>query len=103
MEKEKVVCFFKSNVSQKSYVSIDLSIFSLLLKSAVTPFAVELLGERAHIFLLFSLVLFFCSLVWIPVTYITVCVFHSLFSVRVLHYYRFLPGERNELFFFFFC
>jgi hypothetical protein len=53
--------------------NVDLSPFSLLLGSALTPFAVELI-------------------VWIPVTYITVCVFSSLFAIRVLHYYRFLPG-----------
>ncbi len=60
-----------------TYTNIDLSIFSLLLSSANTPFAVELL-------------------VWLPVTYITVCVFHSLFSIRVLHYYRFLPGQATN-------
>ncbi len=56
---------------------IDLSIFSLLLSSAKTPFAVELL-------------------VWIPVSYITICVFSSLFSIRILHYYRFLPGQATN-------
>lgn len=60
-----------------THAKVDLSIFSLLLSSAATPFAVELL-------------------VWIPVTYITVCVFHSLFSVRVFHYYRFLPGQATN-------
>lgn len=53
--------------------NLDLSIFSLLLGSAGTPFAVELL-------------------VWIPVTYITICVFSSLFAVKIMHFYRFLPG-----------
>ena len=56
-----------------SFLNVDLSLFSLMLNTAYTPFAVEML-------------------VWIPVTYLTLCIFSSLFSIRVFSYYRFLPG-----------
>ncbi len=45
-------------------LALDLSVFSLLLGTARTPFAVELL-------------------VWVTVSYITVCVFSSIFAVKV--------------------
>lgn len=56
-----------------SHAGIDLSLFSLMLNTAYTPFAIEML-------------------VFIPVTYITICVMHSLFSIRIFSYYRFVPG-----------
>lgn len=67
------VTFFSWSVSSGK---VDLSLFSLMLNTAYTPFAVELL-------------------VFLPVAYMAFCVLHSLFSIRVLHFYRFLPKATN--------